>query len=131
MTIRDIAEVTWAITTLDITARDESTRYLHRWIIGERAAQEQPAGIRWDWRAGRISLMPRKINAHGDCKANGQPEMGWGLKPETVPKELLDAPVTLLSMRCANGISYEVAVDVLLSALEVEMLKTEDGTDGA
>lgn len=129
MTILDIAEVTWTIVSLDITARDENSNYLHRWLIGECASENQPTHVRWECRAGRISMMPRKINAHNDRKPNGQPEMGWRLKAEAVPKELLNAEITHLSMRSANGIAYKVTVDVLLSALEVEMLKTEDAVN--
>lgn len=132
MTIQDIAKVTWTITTLDITARDESGQYLHRWIIGEGAAPDnQPVRTKWDWRAGRISLFPRKINAHNDEKSNGQPDMGWGLKNEAIPGTLLNAEITRLSMRCSDGITYRVTVDVIISSLEVEMLKAEEKNECA
>ena len=123
MTIREISEVTWTITRLDITARDDSTRFLHRWIIGEERPYIKPGSrIFWDEKAGKISIVERKINMHDNRKANGQPEIGWGLDESAIPAELLDAKITTLSMHCADGITYEVRVDVILSALLADML---------
>lgn len=57
MTLRDIAEVTWTITRLEITARAESTEYLHRWIIGEKPPYIKPGSrMYWAERAGKISV---------------------------------------------------------------------------
>ena len=51
--------------------------------------------------------------------------MGWGLDDAAIPAELLDAEITRLGMRSRNGIEYEVAVDVILPLLTVEMLKSQ------
>lgn len=121
MTIKDVAKVQWAITKLDITARNNGA-YLHRWIFEENT-EMQPVGIWRDVSGGKLSLVPVKINAHGDRKANGQPEMGWGLKEETVPAELLNAEITHLNMNCRDGITYTVSVDVEIPMLAWELLK--------
>lgn len=123
MTLRDIAEVTWTITRLDITARAESSEYLHRWIIGEKTPYIKPGSrMYWDERAGKISVIEKKINVHDNRKANGQPEMGWGLDESTIPEEILTAKITHLGMVCRDGITYEVSVDLELSQLITDML---------
>lgn len=125
MTIRDIAEVTWTITRLDVTARDENLHYLHRWFIGENAPYVGHGSLFWDIAKGKVSDIEKKINVHNNRKKNGQPEMGWGLDDAAIPAELLDAEITRLGMRSRNGIEYEVAVDVILPLLTVEMLKSQ------
>lgn len=127
MTIRDIAKVTWTITRLDITAREENTRFLHRWIIGEKAPFVGQGGLFWDIANGKVSDIEKKINVHNSRKANGQPEIGWGLNDTALPAELLDAEITHLGMRCRDGVEYEVTVDIALSSLTVEMLKSQLG----
>lgn len=123
MTIRDIAAATWTITRLDITARDDSSMYLHRWIIGEKPPYIKPSSrMYWDERSGKLSIVERKINVHGNRKGNGQPEMGWGLDESAIPAELLDAKISTLGMHCADGIEYEVRVDIILSSLLVDIL---------
>jgi hypothetical protein len=125
MTIRDLAEVTWTITRLDITARDMAGAYLHRWIIGEKEPFVGHGKLLWDIAAGRASDIAKKINVHNNKKGNGQPEMGWGLDLESIPAELLDAEITRLGMRCRDGIEYEVYVDISLPDLAVEMVKSQ------
>ena len=126
MNIRDISEVTWSITRLDITARSEDTKYLHRWIIGEKMPYIKPGSrMYWDEREGKISFVEKKINIHNSRKANGQPEIGWGIDESALPAELMDAKITTLSMNCANGIEYEVTISVILPPLLVDMLKQQ------
>lgn len=128
MTIRDIAKLTWTITRLDITARDENSCYLHRWIIGEEAPFVAHNGLFWDIAKGKVSDIEKKINVHNNRNVRGQPEMGWGLDYTALPAELLDAEITRLGMRnWKSGDEYEVTVDVVLTSLAVEMLKSHLG----
>lgn len=47
ITLRDLFQVTWDITELDITAREpDTTQYVHRWIYGEDIAK--PVHIRYE-----------------------------------------------------------------------------------
>lgn len=121
MNLLDIAKVQPCITSLDITARNEG-RFLHRWLIGERASRYIPDSMRWDVRSGKISLHPMNINWHDTAKGNGQPEMGWGLNPDGIPDELLYAEITNLGMQCRDGISYLVTVTVEMNPLTAEMV---------
>lgn len=126
MTIKDISEVTWTITRMDITARDENTQYLHRWIIGEPEPYIKPGSqMFWGVQRGEITVVARSINGHNERKKNGQPEMGWGLDESSIPEELLNARITRLGMRCRDGITYEVSVDVELSQILTDMLKQQ------
>ncbi len=127
MTIRELAKVTWTITRLDITARDENTCYLHRWIIGEAAPFIGYGGLFWDIAKGKVSDIEKKINVHGNRKTNGQQETGWGLDEAALPAELLNAEITCLGMHCRDGVEYEVSVDIALPALTAEMLKAQMG----
>ena len=126
MTLRDIAEVTWTITRLDITAQSENAEYLHHWIIGERFPHIR-SGSRmfWDMMAGKISIAEKKVNVHGNRKGQWTARMGWGLDESSLPVELMDAKIRTLSMRCRDGVTFEVTVDIELPAILVDMLKQE------
>lgn len=112
MTLLDIAKVQPAITELDITARDENLLYVHRWIIGENAS-EKPMGIWRDVQDGKLTVISESVNAFGQKKGNGQPEIGYAFRPDAVPKELLTAPVTHLSMVPVQY-GHKVSVDVII-----------------
>ena len=126
MTLRDLFDVTWTITRVELTARDAEQRFLHEFWIGEDCDREHlPPGMIREWEKDRLTLCARKINAHGEEIRGRQPEMGWGLKNKAIPDELLDAEIVHLGMRCANGITYSVDAHILLTELQCEMLKKE------
>lgn len=121
--VSDLFDVTPTITRMDITARAEDSHYLHRWIVGESVAYETlPFKLKLDVEHGRATDINAKINVHGDTVRN-LPEMEWGYKKGSIPDEILDATVTNLSMRCKNGITYDVDVDIELSQLTAEAIK--------
>lgn len=126
MTLRDLFDVTWTITRVELTARGADQHFLHQFWIGENCDREHlPPGMIREWEKDRLTLAPRKINVHGETGGKSLPEIGWGLKNKTIPKELLDAEIVHLGMRCANGITYTVYADIILSELQCEMLKKE------
>lgn len=55
MNLLDIADVTWGITRLDITVRDETGRRLHRYLIGNWPEQLGIGTVN-DIRADRTTL---------------------------------------------------------------------------
>ena len=129
MTLREIFDVSWTITRAEITARDPNLRLLHIFWIGEQCDRDHlPRGCVRRWEQGEMTLSPRKINVHGDAKGK-LPEMGWGCKDKSIPKELMDAEVTKLSMHSRDLISCVVAIDVTLQPLTVEKIKAEMGED--
>lgn len=125
ITLRDIFDVAWTITRVEITARDPNLRLLHIFWIGEQCDRDHlPRGCVRSWEQGEMTLSDRSINVHGDAKGK-LPEMGWGYKNKSIPEELMDAEVTRLSMNSRNGISCVVSIDVTLQPLTVDKLKAE------
>ncbi|MBR1780472.1 MAG: hypothetical protein IJ751_03615 [Oscillospiraceae bacterium] len=123
ITIRDIANVTPTITKINVIARADSTRYLHQWLIGDYP-ENLPRKLFWDEHTGKLSVIRTNINVHHEPTRYG-PEMGWALKESAIHSALLNAPITHLSMNCADGITYELSIDITLTELEVEMIRAE------
>ena len=133
MNLRDIADVTWAITRLDITVRDETGQLLHQYLIGDWP-EKLGIGIVYDVSAGRTTICRRDINHHGR-PARGGSEIGWGLDKKAVPKALLDAEITRLMMDCygstsATKISVDVMIPKLAYEVEKQVIDKDLGTDG-
>lgn len=131
MNIYDIANVQPCITSLSITGRNNGN-YLHRWIIGDYARATITRFVRRDIQLGNTSLHDLNINWHHTVKGNDQPEMSWGFNPAGIPEELLNAEITHLMMRCHDGVSWWIEVDVEMSPLTAEMIITtfKEETDG-
>ena len=133
MNLLDIADVTWAITRLDITVRDETGRLLHQYLIGDWPEQ-LGIGTVHDIRAGKTTICRRSINMHGR-PARGGSEIGWGLDKKAVPKALTTAEITRLMMDCYGSTSAtKVSADVMIPKLSFEVerrvIDKELGADG-
>lgn len=133
MNLLDIADVTWAITRLDITVRDETGRLLHQYLIGDWP-EKLGIGIVYDVSAGKTTICRRDINYHGR-PARGGAEIGWGLDKKSVPKALMAAEITRLMMDCYGSTSAtKVSVDVMIPKLTFEVerrgIDKELGADG-
>lgn len=127
ITLRDLFNVTWTITRLELTVRDEQLRLLYRAMIGKDCDRDQIDSrtlMAYGWTKGTLVLSDRKINAHGDASRSG-PEMGWGYKDKSIPDQLMDAEITHLGMHCADGIEYTVYADVAVPAMTAEIIKTQ------
>lgn len=122
VTLRDLIEVFWDITEIDVTARGAgSGKYLHEWKFGKDI--DVSTHMRYAIEEGRLTVVDRKINAHGDPTRGGV-EMGWGVKPNTIPKEILDATITHMGVGMYNaGSEAHVHVDVEMQPMTVEALK--------
>lgn len=126
ITLRELFGVTWTITRVELTARnDGDLRLLHQFWIGDRCDRDHlPPGMVSKWTHDQLTLSGRKINEHGE-PGRGGPEIGWGLKKNAIPDELLDAEIIHMGMTCRNGITYEVRADILLPALHIELIRKE------
>lgn len=116
MTLRELFEVFWTITELEITARDPNTKYLHRWIYGPEALKTETIHQYHDRMAGKLTIVEAKLNAHGD-PARGGAEIGWGVKEKLLPKELIDAPITHMGVIGHHSGEHTVYVDVEMQEL--------------
>ena len=130
ITLRELFKVMHTITRVEIAARAENTVLLHSFWIGKGCDRAHlPKGMVPEWSKGRLSLSSRRINEHGKANKRGLPEIGWGLERGSIPDELLDAEITHLGGRCADGIEYKLSIDVILPEIIVEVLKGDFDDD--
>lgn len=119
MTLREVFEVYWDIVEIHITARNHDLSYLHQWQYGPDI--HESIHMWSDRKAGKLTIVDKKINAHGDPVRNGI-ETGWGVKEKIFPEQILDAKIThfLPSTRSGGDLLY---VDIELDPVVVEILK--------
>lgn len=121
ITLEEVFDVSWTITSAEITARDEHTRLLHRFIFAD--AYNVSISQWHDIEAGRLTIVLGKINVHGD-EARGGAEIGWGYKKKSIPTELMEAPITHMQMGSRyRGKGTQVYIDVECSRMTAEILK--------
>lgn len=91
-TLKEILELTWTVTELDVTVREPNGHFIKQYIIGE-GCNEESATIHEKHRMnkGELEMIDRKINYFGDKGRKGD---GWGSKFSEIPKQLLDLKVT-------------------------------------
>ena len=138
LTVRELFKLTWDIAELSITARrPEDGRFIHEWLYGEYVRETIHMYHRRMTR--KLTINNIKIQCHGEPTGRSS-EIGWGVKEKLVPRELLDAPVTHLSMYpLSQGRGTKAIVDVELSELTAMLIIPEEpdlhekpdiGTDG-
>lgn len=121
ITLQEVFDVTWTITTAKITARDEKGKLLHKFIFSD----EYYVSIhQWhDIEAGRLTIVLGKINVHGDATRGG-PEIAWGFKDKSIPKDLMEAPIMHMGMISRyQSKGTQVDIDVECSRMTAEILK--------
>lgn len=127
MTLDEIFEVTWDITELQITARDEKGLFLHEWIYAY--GREMSMNQRYDIKDGKLTYIDRKINCHGEATRRG-PEMAWGVDKKRIHKELREALITVMSMyMMSQGRGTSCRVDVTMHSLTAEAVAGRDRND--
>ena len=91
-TLKEILELTWTVTELDVTVREPNGHFIKQYIIGE-GCNEETATVHEKHRMnkGELEMIDRKINYFGDKGRKGD---GWGSKFSEIPKELLSLKVT-------------------------------------
>lgn len=118
MTLRDLFDVSYRITRVDVTVRDHTSKFLKRYLFGS------DINVTWymnhDIVKGKLTVVDRKINHHGD-RARGGSEIAWGVKLDVFPAEILNAPITFLDMN-SYGQGSHVSVDVTGYQITVEAI---------
>lgn len=91
-TLKEILDLTWTVTELNVTVRDTKGYLIKQYIIGEGCGEETATVHQWHRiKNGELEMIDRKINYFGDKGRKGD---GWGSKFNEIPKELLDLKVT-------------------------------------
>ena len=119
--LKEVFDVTWNITCADITARREDLSLIHEFIFVDESYNV--SSRQWyDIKSGRLTIVLGPINWHGQS-VRGTSESGWGFKERSIPKELMEAPITMMSMRdrCSGG--TQIRIDVECNDMTVEVLK--------
>lgn len=123
MTVKDLFDVMRTIKEVDFVARNAEGRLLCEFRIGKEVTRDKlSSGRVYDWSKGRIYLLTRKINVHGDETRNGV-EIAWGYKNKSIPDSLLNAEIAHLLVDHHYHGGYTLTPDVILSEIEVEILK--------
>lgn len=128
ITLDELFNVTWDITRLDVTARTPGGHLLHEWVFGENVVETVHMYHRRI--AGELTIIPVKINHHGEDNGRGVSEMGWGVKEELIPKELRDAPITHLIMTNRPRGETGVICDVEMQELTCAAMLSREENDG-
>ena len=100
-TLKEILELTWTVTELNVTVREPNGHLVKQYIIGE-GCNEETATVHQKHRInkGELEMIDRKINYFGDKGRHGD---GWGSKFTEIPKELLDLKVTYFRQSSRYG----------------------------
>lgn len=99
VTLKELLELTWNCTLLDVSMRTEEGRLLMQYIIGEGQSEENATIGQWnDIKQGMLTMIDKSINMHGR-NVRGTSEIGWGTDFKAIPPELLKAEVTHFSQR--------------------------------
>lgn len=120
--LQEVFDVTWDITCAVITARREDLRFIHEFIFVDPSYNVSHR--QWyDIQSGKLTIVLGRINCHGE-PVRGVPEIAWGYKKNSIPKELMEAPITVMSMidRC-GGKGKQIRIDVECNEMTVEILK--------
>ena len=119
--LQEVFEVTWNITCADITARREDLSFIHEFIFADESynvSSRQWYAIK----SGELTIVLGPINWHGQ-PVRGTSESGWGFKERSIPKELMEAPITVMGMRDRCSGETQIRIDVECNEMTVEILK--------
>lgn len=92
--LRDLLEVMFDVTEMEITARKPEGSRIHGFYFSESDFSRLPPGIRDRIRYGETTFIPGRMNVNGRRKKDGSSEMAYGVEFKVIPKELLDGEVS-------------------------------------
>lgn len=117
--LKDLLKVLFDVTKIQLLAYD-NYKLQHTFIFGTDI--DETIHQYRDRQLGKLSIIDEKINVHGDVKKSGVAEIGFNVKLDAIPDEILNAEVThiLLGSRCICD-GRELTAYINMSALAVEM----------
>lgn len=122
VTLREILQLKFDTTALELTARDpEKLRLIQEFIIGPDAYEHtmRTEGLRNSWLNNTLVFVDRTINHHNEPTKRG-PEMGWGVDYSQIAPELLQAELVTLNMWWSQLRGTKITADILLPRIQVE-----------
>ena len=122
VTLREILQLKFDTTALELTARDpEKLRLIQEFIIGPDASDRvhRTEGLRNAWLNNTLVYVDRTINHHNEPTKRG-PEMGWSVDYSQIAPELLQAELVTLNLWWAPLRGTKITADILLPRIQVE-----------
>jgi hypothetical protein len=119
--LQEVFDVSWDITCAYITTRQDSL-FIHEFVFVDKPYRV--TSRQWyAMKSGELTIVLGPINWHGQ-PVRGTSESGWGFKERSIPKELMEAPITVMSMReRCGGRGTQIRIDVECNEMTVEILK--------
>lgn len=121
-TLRDLIDVFWRITEINVTARDPDGVFIHQWIYGENI--NETMHMYYERMDGKLTIVDERINAHGKPSRNGS-EIGWGVEPKYFHKDMLDAPITHMDVGTRQNEKKILYIDIELQRITAMSLPME------
>lgn len=116
--LKDLLEVMYNVTEMEINARNPDTRLLHTFYFSQDDFGDLPPGVRDRILMGQTMFIQDRINVHGKATRGGA-EMAFGVEMKAIPKEFLDAEVFhFLDFTRREGL--HLSVDVIMQELQCE-----------
>ncbi len=122
VTLREILQLKFDTTALELTARDpEKLRLIQEFIICPDATDKvrRAEGLRNAWLNNTLVYVDRTINHHNEPTKRG-PEMGWNVDYSQIAPELLQAELVTLNMWWSPLRGTKITADILLPRIQVE-----------
>ena len=122
VTLREILQLKFDATALELTARDpEKLRLIQEFIICPDASDRvyRTEGLLNAWLNSTLVYVDRTINHHNEPTKRG-PEMGWSVDYSQIAPELLQAELFALNMRWSPLRGTTITADILLPRIQVE-----------
>ena len=122
VTLREILQLKFDTTALELTARDpEKLRLIQEFIIGPDAYEHtmRTPGLRNAWLNNTLVYVDRTINHHNEPTKRG-PEMGWSVDYSQIAPELLQAELVTLNLWWSPLRGTKITADILLPRIQVE-----------
>lgn len=122
VTLREILQLKFDTTALELTARDpEKLRLIQEFIIGPDASDKvyRTEGLRNAWLNNTLVYVDRTINHHNEPTKRG-PEIGWSVDYSQIAPELLQAELVTLNMWWSPLRGTLITADILLPRIQVE-----------
>lgn len=117
--LRDLLEVMFDVTEMEVTARKPEGSRIHGFYFSESDISRLPPGVKNNIRYEKTTFIPGRMNVNGRRKKDGSSEMAYGVEFKVIPKELLDGEVSHFLDRSAHY-GRHLYVEIHIQELQCE-----------